>query len=39
MNDGDHLDDWISQAEAPRLHGVSRQAIAKLIQRNRLSAR
>jgi excisionase family DNA binding protein len=34
-----NLDDWISQAEAARLRGVSRQAIAKLIQRKRLTAR
>ena len=32
------LDDWISQAEAARLRGVSRQAIAKLIRRGRLTA-
>lgn len=29
-------DEWISQAEAARLRGVSRQAIADLIKRNRL---
>src|ERR1700733_15672254 len=29
-------DDWISQAEAARIRGVSRQAIGRLIQRNRL---
>ena len=28
--------DWISQAEAARLRGVSRQAIAKLIRNGRL---
>jgi excisionase family DNA binding protein len=28
--------DWISQAEAARLHGVSRQAISKLIRAGRL---
>ena len=39
INSDDNLGDWISQAEAARLRGVSRQAIAKLIQRNRLSAR
>jgi excisionase family DNA binding protein len=33
------LDDWISQVEAARIRGVSKQAIAKLISRNRLSAR
>lgn len=32
-------DDWISQAEAARIRGVSKQAIAKLISRNRLPAR
>jgi excisionase family DNA binding protein len=30
------LQDWISQAEAARVRGVSRQAIARLIQRERL---
>ena len=30
------LSDWISQAEAARLRGVTRQAIAKLIQKERL---
>ncbi|MFI5098176.1 MAG: helix-turn-helix domain-containing protein [Candidatus Acidiferrales bacterium] len=30
-------DDWISQAEAARLRGVSRQAIALLVKRGRLS--
>ncbi len=39
INSENNLDDWISQAEASRLRGVSRQAIAKLIQRKRLSAR
>jgi len=29
-------DDWISQAEAARLRGVSRQAIALLVKRGRL---
>lgn len=29
--------DWISQAEAARLRGVSRQAIALLVKRGRLS--
>lgn len=33
------IDDWISQVEAARIRGVSKQAIAKLIRRNRLSAR
>jgi len=30
------LSEWISQAEAARLRGVSRQAIANLIKRQRL---
>jgi excisionase family DNA binding protein len=30
--------DWISQAEAARLKGVSRQAIGRLIKRGRLKA-
>jgi excisionase family DNA binding protein len=34
-----NIDDWISQVEAARIRGVSKQAIAKLIGRNRLSAR
>jgi len=29
------MDDWISQAEASRLRGVSRQAIAKLLKNGR----
>lgn len=29
-------DDWISQSEAARLRGVSRQAIAKLVKNGRL---
>ena len=33
-----NIDDWISQAEAARIRGVSKQAIAKLIARERLSA-
>lgn len=28
--------DWVSQAEAARLRGVSRQAIAKLVRKGRL---
>jgi excisionase family DNA binding protein len=28
-------DDWVSQAEAARIRGVSRQAIARLIKRGR----
>jgi len=30
-------DEWISQAEAARMRGVSRQSIARLIQRQRLA--
>jgi excisionase family DNA binding protein len=33
------IDDWISQVEAARIRSVSKQAIAKLIRRNRLSSR
>jgi excisionase family DNA binding protein len=33
------VDDWISQSEASRIRSVSKQAIAKLISRNRLTAR
>jgi excisionase family DNA binding protein len=29
-------DEWISQAEAARIRGVSRQAIAELVKRHRL---
>ena len=29
--------EWISQAEAARLRGVSRQAIARLVKRGRLT--
>lgn len=32
-------DDWISQADAARLRGVSRQAISKLIRKGRLTTR
>jgi len=35
----DDIGEWISQAEAARIRGVSKQAIAKLISRKRLSAR
>ncbi|HXC96547.1 MAG TPA: helix-turn-helix domain-containing protein [Edaphobacter sp.] len=35
----DKIDDWVSQVEAARIRGVSKQAIAKLIARKRLSAR
>lgn len=30
------LSDWISQSEAARLRGVTRQAIAKLVRQGRL---
>ncbi len=30
------LSDWISQSEAARLRGVTRQAIAKLVKKGRL---
>src|SRR4051812_39844851 len=30
--------DWVSQAEAARLRGVSRQAIAKLVRHGRLTS-
>jgi excisionase family DNA binding protein len=33
---GGSPDDWISQAEAARMRGVSRQAIASLIKHQRL---
>jgi excisionase family DNA binding protein len=39
IKDEKDIDDWISQVEAARIRGVSKQAIAKLIGRNRLSAR
>jgi excisionase family DNA binding protein len=32
------LSEWISQAEAARLRGVSRQAIAKLVRKGRLTS-
>jgi excisionase family DNA binding protein len=32
----DSAGDWISQAEAARIRGVSRQAIGRLIRRHRL---
>lgn len=31
--------EWISQAEAARMRGVSRQAIARLVRRGRLRTR
>lgn len=34
----DKPEDWISQAEAARLRGVSQQAIKNLIVRNRLQS-
>ena len=39
IKDEKDTDDWISQVEAARIRGVSKQAIAKLIRRNRLLAR
>lgn len=30
-------DEWISQAEAARIRGVSRQAVARLIKRQRVA--
>jgi len=33
----DALSDWISQAEAARLRGTTRQAVAKLVRNGRLS--
>jgi excisionase family DNA binding protein len=30
-----HADEWVSQAEAARMRGVSRQAIARLIKKGR----
>jgi len=36
QEDMESLDDWISQAEAARIRGVTRQAIAKLVNQNRL---
>jgi excisionase family DNA binding protein len=39
IKDENSVGDWISQAEAARIRSVSKQAIAKLIARNRLSAR
>jgi excisionase family DNA binding protein len=35
LSDG-AADEWISQAEAARIRGVSRQAIAELVKRQRL---
>jgi excisionase family DNA binding protein len=32
----DFAEEWISQAEAARIRGVSRQAIARLVKRGRL---
>lgn len=31
------LEDWVSQAEAARLRGVSRQAVSNLIRRGKLN--
>ena len=36
INNKQDLSDWISQSEAARLHGVTRQAIAKLVKKGRL---
>lgn len=36
MKKGIAPSDWISQAEAARLRGVSRQAISKLVRQGRL---
>jgi hypothetical protein len=36
LSESSALTDWISQAEAARLRGVSRQAIAKLVSNGRL---
>ncbi|TMB65106.1 MAG: helix-turn-helix domain-containing protein [Deltaproteobacteria bacterium] len=32
----DSLEDWISQADAARIRGITRQAIRKLVQTGRL---
>jgi len=37
--DPSNLGDWISQAEASRIHGVSRQAISKLVRAGRLRSK
>lgn len=39
IKDEDCINDWISQVEAAQIRGVSKQAIAKLIARECLSAR
>jgi len=36
INLAEHADEWISQSEAARIRGVSRQAIALLLKRQRL---
>lgn len=36
LNNKLDLSDWISQSEAARLRGVTRQAIAKLVKKGRL---
>ena len=36
LNNNQDLTDWISQSEAARLRGVTRQAIAKLVKKGRL---
>lgn len=35
FEDGSTSEDWVSQAEAARIRGVSRQAIARLIKKGR----
>lgn len=34
---GVNLDDWVSQSEAARLRGTTRQAVSRLVDRGRLS--
>jgi len=36
QNEKDSLSDWISQAEAARIRGTTRQAVAKLVKKRRL---
>lgn len=36
LSNNQDLSDWISQSEAARLRGVTRQAIAKLVKKGRL---
>jgi len=37
QKESDSLSDWISQAEAARLRGTTRQAVAKLVRSGRLN--